>query len=157
MILKISIVYIDKCSYSISPVSRFMSNNTTPIQASVLCISMLSSILKEICRILSNFEINGNIITKYLKQVMSGQTILYHWPISGQCSPFYTPWTLREKCQYSELFWFVFSRIRSGYGNFLRSGRHQSNLLPLSFVKKTLPKNLNEISASLVSWFQPKY
>ena len=40
-------------------------------------------------------------------------------------------WSLREKCPYSELFWSVFSRIRtnnSEYGHFLRSGLSLSDL-----------------------------
>ena len=33
-------------------------------------------------------------------------------------------WTLRKKCPYSELFWFVFSRIRAEYGEILRNSRY---------------------------------
>ena len=34
--------------------------------------------------------------------------------------------TLQEKCLYSELFWFVFSRIWTEYGHLLRSENHHN-------------------------------
>ena len=38
------------------------------------------------------------------------------FPISSLSNDEYPIMTLREKCPYSELFWSVFSRIRTEYG-----------------------------------------
>ena len=67
-------------------------------------------ILKNICKLLlpTKYQLIISFITVYEKK----QNYIYFQPIFS----FHTCWTERKKCLYSELFWSLFSRIRTEYG-----------------------------------------
>ena len=107
-----------------------MSAHEHIFKSEVLKNSFLWKMNKQLFKFIPNFEQTGKVISRYFR--------INNWRHFENPVKHFWWLTLRKRCPYSELFWSVFSRIRTEYEEILR-------ISPYSFrMRKNKDQNNSE-------------